>query len=518
MRDHNELRLSWDLYSCAIICLFTFIQALSWDLFPFFIDIYYHLAVMFGFNTAGGYTPYGFWEYAPVGRPHLYPPFFHIIILGLFKFGLSKMFIARLFSLIMFPLAGVSIWLFIRYIAGRRAAFFGVLVASSVYSFYYMLMITIPATLAILFALASFVLLDKEKKVAAVILLSYSFYTHALMPWIMSIAFIAYAISARKRIMDYLGTVLAAVVIASPLIVMQLCNLKYYRHIDIVQDHRIDISILLVACAIIGAAVAARKKGKYYFFLCMLFSFAILIPLRMFRFVNAEGLFGFIPLAAVGIDFIYSRIRTVSREIVYLMLIVSAFVFVSPSVYMDVSGSSIRMFNSTLMNMTSTIPGRDQGMARSVFFKKYYNKIAAVVQRYSHKDDIIYSNFDYFAGIIGVLADRATSNAMLSEVRPYRDFDPVGAATVIIWLKDPDRVRDEPVELISRYGLVKIKDAELAFIYKNRHAVDRMHAPAPAIPTRVLFFVIFASLCMAVYDIVNGGRSRKKGSDPINAA
>ena len=101
---------SWDLYSCAIISFFTFVQALSWDLFPFFIDIYYHLAVMLGYNTAGGYTTYGFWEYAPVGRPHLYPPLLHFLMLALYKAGLPKMFIARLSNFIMFPLALVSMW------------------------------------------------------------------------------------------------------------------------------------------------------------------------------------------------------------------------------------------------------------------------------------------------------------------------------------------------------------------------------------------------------------------------
>ena len=507
-RELNVFTPSWDLYSCAIISLFTFIQALSWDLFPFFIDIYYHLAVMLGYNAAGGYAACGFWEYAPVGRPHLYPPLIHVMMLALFKAGLSKMFIARLFSFTMFPLAVTSIWLFMRYLAGRRTAFFAVLVASSVYSLYYMLMITIPASLAILFALASFVCVDKGKKMAGLLLLSYSFYAHALMPWIMSLAFIIYAVTARKKVMAYLGTVLTAAFLAAPVIVNEFCNRGYYRHIDIIQDHRIEINILLVACAVVGAAISARKKGRYYFLLCMLFSFAVLIPVHRFRFVNAEGLFGFIPLAAVGLDFFYSRIRTALKGVGFILVAAILFAFVSSSIYIGDSGTSFRMLNSTLVNASSAAPfGRDQGMGRSVFFKRYYNKIAAIVQRHSAKDEIIYSNFDYFAGIIGVLADRATSNAMLSEVKPFRNFDQVRASALIVWLKDPENIREEPIALIKKYGLKKINDSEMAIIYSNPRAVDKRRIPVPLVPTRTLFLVFFASFCVIIYDIVKVGKT-----------
>jgi hypothetical protein len=497
---------SWDLYSCSIISLFIFIQFLSWGLFPFFIDIYYHLAAMLGYNAAGGYTAYGFWEYAPVGRPHLYPPLLHVMMLALFKAGLSKMFIARLFSFIMFPLAVTSIWLFMRYIAGKSAAFFAVLVASSVYSFYYMLMITIPASIAVLFALASFVCVDKGRAAAGALLLAYSFYAHALMPWIMSLAFVFYAVTERKKRAPYLGTVLTAVVLAAPVIVNQFCNRGYYRHIDIIQDHRIEMSILLVACAVVGAAISARKKGRYYFLLCMLFSFAVLIPMHRFRFVNAEGLFAFIPLAAVGLDFFYSRMHTSMKKAVFILAAFILFAFVSPSVYIEDSGASPRLFNSTLVNASSAVSGRDQGMGRSVFFKKYYNKIAAIVQRHSAKDEIIYSNFDYFAGIIGVLADRATSNAMLSEVRPYRNFDQVRASALMVWLKDPENIREEPIALVRKYGLRKIKDAEMAIIYRNDLCRDKRQVPAPLVPTRVIFILFFASICVVIYDILKGVR------------
>jgi len=226
----------------------------------------------------------------------------------------------------------------------------------------------------------------------------------------------------------------------------------------------------------------------------------ILLPFHKYRFFAAEGLFGFVLLAAIGLDHLYSGISDMKKAVLCLGGVIILFSAVSPSIYIDYTGAHLRIFNSTLVNAVSAIPGRDQGMAQSIFFKRFYNKITAVVKRHSAPDDIIYSNLDYFAGAIGVLADRATSNAMLSEMRPYRRFDQPGAASVIVWLKDPEHVNEEPAELIRKYGLRKISDAELAFIYKNPNAREKMRIPRPLVPTGLLFLILLGSCGLIAID------------------
>ncbi len=501
-RNSKIFNPSWDMYSCAIITLFIFIQSLSWELFPFFIDIYYHLAVMLGYNTAGGYTPFGFWEYAPVGRPHLYPPLLHIIMLFFYKIGLSKLFIARALSFIMFPLSVTSIWLFMRSLFNKRTAFFSVLAASTCYSFYYMSLITIPASLAVLSALASFLCIENNRRLAAVILLSYSFYLHALMPWVIVLSFLAYGMSARRSFFVYARTAGIALLLAAPLLVNQYLKAAYFTRIDIVQDHRAEINIFLMVFAVIGAVISARKKGKYYFPIMLFFSFAVLIPIHKYRFISAEGLYGFIPLAAVGGEYIYSRITSQKKALVFLASVIVLFAVLSPSIDVENGVFKPRIFNSTVVNTIFSVQKGEHGMARSVFFKKFYNKVTAVVKRYSAEDDVIYSNFDYFAGIIGVLADRATSNAMLSEIRPFRQFDPVRAAAIIIWLKDPDFIKDEPVLLIKKYGLKMIKDTEIAFIYKNPRTDGKRQVPRPLITNNLLFLILFISAGAIIFDLI----------------
>src|SRR3989338_10814800 len=69
----------WGLATIGLIGLVTIGIGLGWDTYPRFLDSYYHLAVIQGFRQHGGVALHAFWESAPAGRPHLYPPLFHLL-------------------------------------------------------------------------------------------------------------------------------------------------------------------------------------------------------------------------------------------------------------------------------------------------------------------------------------------------------------------------------------------------------------------------------------------------------
>ena len=70
----------WGISALVLIVLMTGLSLLNWQRFPFFLDIYYHLNVMRGFDTAGGIVNHAFWELAPEGNLKLFPPPFHILL------------------------------------------------------------------------------------------------------------------------------------------------------------------------------------------------------------------------------------------------------------------------------------------------------------------------------------------------------------------------------------------------------------------------------------------------------
>jgi len=500
--DNDRFTPSWDLYSLAIIFLFLFFQIIRFPAFPLFIDTYYHLSVMQGFNTAGGYVANSFWEYAPVGRPHLYPPLIHIIMLLLHKAGLGKIIIARLFDCLIVPLGFFSIWFVLRGIFNRRRAFFALLIAASVYSFYLSLIVTLPATLSVLCGLWSFYFLEKDKRIAGTVFLIFSFYLHVLMPWIITASFLIYSLLNRERATRYVVAISFALLAASPILARQYLNRANFRFLNVNENYSLEINIPLIILALFGLWVSFARKGRDYFFTAFFIGFTILGLAYRYRYLCAQGALGFILPAALPLDYLYGKVKHSRKAVAYLVLAVVLFFISSPSLLLTEKKSSLSFLNSTFMNL---ITEKGRANDRSVFYPKFYDEIIASIRQESSEDGIIYSNFNYFAGILGVLSGRATSSAMLVEIKPRHDFNQVKAATLIIWLKDPNAQRKEPYGLINTYRLDKIKETELAFIYKNPEATGKRVVPKPVVSNPVLFIAFFMAIAVIVLDV-----SRKK--------
>ena len=79
----------YTLVAVALLIVVAIATAASWHLYPVFIDTYYHMAVIEGFSQAGGITTRAFWEMAPGGRVHIYPPSLHVIGYFFYLLGVS---------------------------------------------------------------------------------------------------------------------------------------------------------------------------------------------------------------------------------------------------------------------------------------------------------------------------------------------------------------------------------------------------------------------------------------------
>src|SRR3989338_1246111 len=104
------MRVRWNEASWALIVLHTVLLLSWWPLLPLFVDIYYHLNVLQGFRDAGGVVLHAFWELAPAGRPHLYPPALHVGLLALDGLQLDPITLARLDSVVPYPLLLLPTW------------------------------------------------------------------------------------------------------------------------------------------------------------------------------------------------------------------------------------------------------------------------------------------------------------------------------------------------------------------------------------------------------------------------
>lgn len=483
MREEKD----WSIYSFFLIGVMLFILILRWELLPNFLDIYYHLSSAAGFERAGGFVTHAFWEYAPSGRPNLYPPLFHFTILFFIKLGLPVIDIARFLDLISFPLLLLTIWFVARSVFNQRIAFFSVLIASSLYSLYLCGSNFIPVTIAFIFGLLSFWAIEKDKKLSAGILLGLAFYTHAQIPWVFILAFIIYALFARDKAQDIFTVLGLGILFSLPIIIHLLKNARFYNPGIRVENFIIEINLYL-ALSIFSLKKVFAEKKEYFFPLALTFAampFAFFYP---YRYVSGQGLAGLIFLSAIALDIVYDPaekfldeyIKTNFNILIIAMILMTT--VISPAIMIGRDGKlGLNIFNSTIINLMQF--GKDMHRANDrSLYSDNISEVVDVIKKNSEKDAVIYTNMPMVETMLAPLSGRFSTGGMLREVSANGPTGGIDNADIIVWLKDPDAVSDiEPRPVIEKYRLKLIGETGMAYIYKNENDKNRAVIPDPII-------------------------------------
>jgi hypothetical protein len=536
----------WDFYSLFSIVAVAFVTFTDWPKLPFFMDCYYHLATMRGFSDAGGWVGQAFWEYAPTGRPHLYPPLFHFLELILFKNGVAPLQIARLFDFFIFPLFLLLIWFIIRDLVDSEVSFFSIFLMGTTHSLYLAIVNNIPFSLSFMLSFSSFYFFKKQKPVSSSVCLALALYTHPLMPWLMIAAFIFYSFFQRNEARRLLFICAIAVALALPLLLHQLKFYSFFRSIKTFEFYTAEINPILLLLAAGGAMLVFKKKGDYLFFFALLCGMSLLLFTNRDRFLSGQGVISFSFLAALiltetrrwllrsfkkasiprqdspafrpGMNAgclwegthgkvlleLFSRLferkkelRTLARGIplfFFFSILVFEFVFLTPLVlFSPLKKNPDIILESWIVSQLS------QGFSQTpkgetIYNEKFVAPTVALLKQYSDSDDIFFSNYDYAGGMIAALSDRATSGAMLREVKSFKTFDSLQHARFVLWFKELDTdEQGKRIDAVKRYGLKKIGETDLAYLYLNNEAHLKRQVIPAIVPTGVCFLILFLS-------------------------
>lgn len=466
--DFNNM--SWDFFAKLILIIYSFLQIIHWPLFPLYMDIYYHLHTAWGFLQSGGYSNWDFWQYAPYGRPHIYPPVFHLVLAFLMKVGLNQVLLAKLFEVILPVLFLITAWSFIRSNYGKRLAFFTLIMLSSSFSFYLSLINHLPSTLALIFGILSLSHLLNKRLKFSLVMLVLCFYTHTGISWFFVVSIIVYALTCSDCRKEAGFVLLWAMVLSVPLIFKQLMDLRYIKVVDLNEKYLSEIKVIDYVFACAGAIVSWRLKGKFRLFVGLLLA-SFVFFMKPYRFFSAEGFLPVIFLSAVFLNEIYTRLEGGKIQVKYLfLLIIIFFLVVSPTILMKNNGASSRIepkiynFDSAVVGLIT--PERNKRAASStLWFPNEYIPAADLIRRNSEPDDIIYSSFGNVSVCFASLSGRATSNGLLPDVSPLNYFDPISVSKIIITQRtdDPEWVGS----LIKKHNLIRIGENKLFVLYKN---------------------------------------------------
>ena len=207
----------------------------------------------------------------------------------------------------------------------------------------------------------------------------------------------------------------------------------------------------------------------------------------------------FIFLGAAGIELLFERMsrykKNVSPAAIFLFF-TAVYVF-SPTVSLSrKSPVCAKGIYSVFMNFF--LPGSglgrmplERGLDACMYNPKFTDPLIKIIRENSSPDDIIYSDVSYAAGMLSVLSGRAISCGMLPEVRPYRGFDQIGSAKLIVWFKETDGTYAEKLgEIVNTYALEKVAENDVASVYKSLSGRAKIIVPQPFISETGVFIIL----------------------------
>ena len=499
------MNFSWDFYSKLMIISFSTLQIARWRILPQFMDIFYHILTAWGFIQAGGYSGWDFWQYAPVGRTHIYPPFFHIVLAFLINSGIDKIILIKLFETATPIILLVTLWYFVKKNYSSRLAFFSLLMLSSSSSFYGALLNYLPATMSMIFGFLAFNELFKGHWLRPALLLALCFYTHIGMSWFFALSVILYGLFDKRLARQSFYILICALALSAPVIYKQLTGLKYISITGISNEkYFCEFKPVDYLLACFYFLVLKKKDKRHRLFLAFLLASLIFLPYP-YRFINAQGYLPIIFLSAATLDYLCSprpcaqgRGEKFWNKGVFLKLVpffsVGYVLLFSPTVIMekDILKSSkpkyrVAIADSALANLL--LSERNQRISSSlVWFPDEYMSLAQVIKQNSDEGDIIYSTL-YLAGItVSSMSERPTANGLFPEIAPSEKFDPILAAKIIIVPQDEDMERFNVT--VRKYHLKKIGENKLFIVYKNFFKLAKVHPKKAAVPFKTIYLIL----------------------------
>jgi len=195
-----------DYITLGFIAFLTIILILNWSFLPTSeLDTPYHLLMGKMFADYDTVMLWDYYEYAPIGRPNLYPPLEHILLWWMHDLtGVDWWNIGRFVSLIQYPLPMVAVWFFCRKIFNPVTALASVVFLSVSIEFWFWQVSVAPTSLIVSlfpFFLYSFY---RKKVLTSILLLTSFLYLHLGLPYVVILCAFLFSLFSLYKTREYM--------------------------------------------------------------------------------------------------------------------------------------------------------------------------------------------------------------------------------------------------------------------------------------------------------------------------
>ena len=513
---HESRSFHW----LAIVSLlaFTALWLTRWPLFPVGIDPAYHLCIARQMVEAGGVLTYEWWEAAPFGRPHLYPPLLHVLLAGFLKLGCPPITALRLLSAILIPGVMGSIYMVMRRLVGERVALACLWMAMMPFGWMLQLTEAMASGVALLELLWLVAALAARRGMAAACLLALMGYTHLGLPWI-ALAGLGWAaaLGAFKPHRSLWRIMVAGLVLAGPWLWHLLHHVNDLQVVSRMENQSLELLPALYGIAVVGAwacwrpldegpgiAGGAPRAGSPRILLGLWLGSCLIAYPFTFRWLSGEGLLPTILLAGYGLGtlahHLSQRWRWGGLEELGLVMFLSGAVLLSPSVVVDAGRWHWRWPDTAPFHLLNW-PALQPSVEETQLVNRYTEPLSRTVAAGTPPGAIVWSNAPYAGGLVAALAARATSSFMFEEVPPSRPVDPFAVAQRLVWFKILPLPGTPALEtIIRRYDLQLVADTDLAMVFQNPHARELARHPRAIISWPPVFVLSCLLLGVVLWD------------------
>ncbi len=459
-----------DLIPLGLVALHAALLLVNRDKLPFSYDTPYHLLIGKMYSDFGRVVLWDYYEYAPVGRPQLYPPLLHVIIWWIHSLtGLDFVSVGRLIALAQYPTSLLLSWIAVRKMFGPEigAVYAGLLSADPRFWTWQLSVAPTAMIMALFMPLLYF--FWRKKTVPAVLLMTAFLYSHLGLPYVVLISLIFGGLLSLPLDSGYIREALkvggASLLLFTPWALHVLSNSEAIQAGKMAAGGRtllglltVDLFVLLLLPAGIYAAYRAGTRGRIL--LGAGAAFLAILPTYGPRYflhsppVNCA-------IAAVGFGWLVDGIRhRLGRRVVYGL--VASFALISSVFAPSVAG---RALGPMAGGPTPIIRELGGGMEEVIPPKwrlysvtnPYVHELARWIEENVPEGEIIHVGVGSLADCITLLSGRLTDGGMYWEVRTEEMLRAVAEGRksgIFVSLRRdlPREARDREVDILAEIG------------------------------------------------------------------
>ena len=488
---------SYDPLALGIIATSILFSLYRLDRFPVFVDIFYHMSAAKAFGIAGGVVLHDFWEFAPAGRAHLYPPLLHLMMSFMAKI-LPMLTVGKIISFIMFPLAQLSVFFYTREVFDRKIAFYTILLVTIPFNFYRSQALTNATSLVLVLTPLIFWAVEKQKLMSSVILMTMALYTHLSMPHIVGAALLGYVLVRVEKRRYLLKMLAVSYLLYLPWMIHVLRSYGDIRSEMFGTILQSEIHLILMFFGLIGLIYCFLKRKKYYLPAVYFLSMIIVLykyPMRFWSHIPlALAILGGISLSEIENTVIRNQRRYGLRVgVIMAAVLLVGFNLVDPVFSTTPQGNRLAAEDPVILRLA-------KGRISPSLATPEVIEISRIVEENTDQNDIFFITNPPVGCLLTSLTGRSQMQGMWREVEPDLKVPPSAAKIFIADTRFLEEAKRRNPNFLKNVEVLKRTDTYIVFLQKNKRAPARSTVPDFVFPSLFAYSLIAAGAVLIVWE------------------